>query len=420
VNKSPLKKVKLDAQQRKLWEDTLAALSWVAPGFVHIIYEMLNNTGDDEVALFTEDIAYTAATDGFQIILKPSSFFGYTLMERVFIVLHETMHEILNHCRMSFNLRKVGKVTVAGKTLPYDLMFANIVQDLVINAILIASKLGLYNKAWLFDAKLQAETKDWIDLYFELWKDMPKVSKLDGFDQHMEPNESKGEDPNEAQPRNDTQWEIAVAAGMEIQRAHGKLPQALEHFFDMVLNPKVPWAEHVRGLIARMSNSGGYDWHRLDRRLIVRGIGAPSMTGFGADIIVVGGDTSGSVFMDKTLIARWIGEIGGVIEDLNPREVHVVWCDWEVKRVDICTDPSDVRQMIYKGVPGGGGTSFEPVFRYIEENDLRPDALIYLTDGFGTFPKQQPDFPVVWGNISGKAATYPWGDVVDVPTSAEA
>jgi predicted metal-dependent peptidase len=39
---------------------------------------------------------------------------------------------------------------------------------------------------------------------------------------------------------------------------------------------------------------------------------------------------------------------------------------------------------------------------------------VYLTDGMGTFPAQQPNYPVLWGDIYARRAQYPWGDVVDV------
>ena len=60
---------------------------------------------------------------------------------------------------------------------------------------------------------------------------------------------------------------------------------------------------------------------------MVRGIGAPSVTGHSVDVVVVGTDTSGSIFADKTLLERFIGETAGILEDLNPREVHWVECD---------------------------------------------------------------------------------------------
>ena len=173
MQKARLKKVPLDAKQRRLWEDTLAALSWIAPGLIYIIHTMLANTGDDEVALFTEELEAEAATDGWQLIFKPSMFFQRSLLKRVFIVLHEVMHEMLNHCRAAYYFRRQGKITVGSKSLPWNDTFSNIVQDLGINATLIACKWGEFDKTWLFGPDLKAEETDWIELYFRLWKANP-------------------------------------------------------------------------------------------------------------------------------------------------------------------------------------------------------------------------------------------------------
>jgi predicted metal-dependent peptidase len=464
MRKAGYAKVKLDPKQRRLWDDTLSVLSWVGPGFIHIIYTMLANTGDEEIALFAEELDTPAATDGLQLIFKPSLFFKKNLMKRVFMVLHEVMHAILDHCTVCWYFQQKGVITVAGKSIPYSPIFANVVQDLGINATLIKSQMGEFDPEWLFDPALDAHLSEWVELYFRLWKSMPpppqpKTGKggkpgdgtpkpgqgpdvpgnlpgtgkpdpganqpmLNGpgskvrFDEHLPPGASIGKDAHEAPPRNEIAWQQAVAAAMEIQRQAGKLPGALEHFFDQILKPKIDWTDQVRGELVRISGSGAYNWQRLDRRLAVRGIGAPGITGHSCGLIVLGGDTSGSIFQDKTLTARFIGEMAGMLEDLNPGEMHSVWCDTEVKRVDILHDVDDLRAII-GSIPGGGGTSFVPVFKYIEENDLRPDALIYLTDGDGTFPDHEPDYPVIWGDISGKPDKYKWGKVVFIPTNKD-
>ena len=449
MQKQGFKPVPLTPAQRRMWEDTLAACSYIGPGFVHVIYTMLLNSSDDEVALFTDDISTAAGTDGYQLIFKPDRFFKYTLMERVFIVFHEVMHEILAHCVASYAFMLKGQIVLAGKALPFDQMFANIVQDLGINATLIAAKMGAFNKEWLFREGAGDEMKEWVGLYFEMWKDQPKghmpppshggqgdqkgkggknspknpppnspgAGNAPGrFDEHLEPHQSRGIDPHEAPERNQQAWEQAVNTAMEIQRAHGKLPGALEHFFKEVLKPKVEWTDHMRGEIVRLSGSGAYNWRKLDRRLVVRGIGAPSITGHTCGLVDIGIDTSGSIFQDKTLLARFIGETAGILEDVNPEKVRLMWCDTTIKRVDIIHDMDDLRRVIAV-VPGGGGTDFRPVFDYISDNDERPDVLVYLTDMYGSFPKHEPDYPVIWASISGEKA--PWGKLVRVPVHTE-
>jgi predicted metal-dependent peptidase len=46
---------------------------------------------------------------------------------------------------------------------------------------------------------------------------------------------------------------------------------------------------------------------------------------------------------------------------------------------------------------GGGGTSFIPPFEYLEKNGIDPKCVIYLTDGYGTFPSESDvKVPTMW------------------------
>jgi len=457
MRKGKYPEVDLTPQQKRQWSETLAALNWTAPGFVHIMYTMMTKKNGVDVATFSEKIPAVAATDGMQLLFKPSQFFKLTLMERLFAVCHEISHCIADHCGMGYQMKKRGEVIRNGKKLPYNPMHANIVQDLIINDMLINAGFGTFKKGWLHDTTKATYMDDWVDVYFKTWNNQPpppppppgkeppcedgeggegegegeegqeegeggtgtptgnpQTEPADGqFDQHLDPGDIDGDTPEETKPRDEQEWQQAIAGAVEITKSMGKSNGAFEQFFNGFLEPKVDWREHLRALVARKVGSGGYDFRRPDRRLIVRDIIAPGRSGHGAGVIVIGLDTSGSIFGDPTLIGRWLAELRGILEELSPREVHVVECDMGVSRVTVMTDPSDVDQIAV--LRGGGGTSFEPVFEYVEENDINPDCLLYLTDGYGSFPSQAPKYAVIWGNISGKDATYPFGDVVDVP-----
>ena len=45
---------------------------------------------------------------------------------------------------------------------------------------------------------------------------------------------------------------------------------------------------------------------------------------------------------------------------------------------------------------GGGGTSFDPIFDYIEKNNEDVGGLVYFTDGYGSVRDRSPSFPVLW------------------------
>jgi predicted metal-dependent peptidase len=61
---------------------------------------------------------------------------------------------------------------------------------------------------------------------------------------------------------------------------------------------------------------------------------------------------------------------------------------------------------------GGGGTSFEPIFEWAEQQDRKPDLLVYFTDAKGQFPAHPPAFPVIW-LVKGKAPV-PWGQRIQL------
>lgn len=413
--------IPLDAKQEKAWADTRVALLWHCPAFSHILYTMMDVLPNNKhIAYFTDSVPI-AATDGDCLFLNPATFFNYTLNERVFICAHEIMHCILNHCVMIHGVRKTGKVPYSdGTTLDFNMDLMNVALDLVINDLLIESKVGQYNKDWLHDKNLGVGTDSGLDVYRKLYKKIGgkggggQGPGGKGFDEHLQPGTSGGKDPAQAAQERTaaaTKWATEVAAGMNAARVQGKLPAAMDRALTEILEPKVDWREKIESLFARRLGTGSYNWRALDRRLVVRDIIAPGRSGFGADTVIVGIDTSGSI--GQTEVNMFLAEVGGILEDVRPRRVLVAWCDAKLHRVDEMSEPGDLADAQYKGAPGGGGTSFLPVFEYANQLDGHIDALVYLTDGLGTFPAKAPSYPVIWGDIAG--TKYPFGDVVTIP-----
>jgi len=93
----------------------------------------------------------------------------------------------------------------------------------------------------------------------------------------------------------------------------------------------------------------------------------------------------------------------------------VMWCDAQVGRVDEVEEASQLTML--DKPPGDGGTAFNPVFDEIAEMGLVPDALVYLTDGYGRFPGAAPSYPVIWGTTALEPEKYPFGDVVAIDLS---
>jgi predicted metal-dependent peptidase len=413
----------LTPAQEKAWSDTRAALLWHAPAFSHIFYTLLQNNKSKHGAVFTDDPAIPiAATDGSNLVFNTTDtgFFQFNLNQRVFIVVHEIMHCILNHPVIGMQLRLRGKVTYPdGKELPYEHQPMNQAEDYVINAIISDSKIGQMptdksgKQMGLLDVNVATAKDASLDIYRKIYKKPPPPIS---FDVKLDPGATQGKNPTQAaNERNPAAWATEIASAMSAAKAMGKLPLNLERIFAEFLEPKVDWTEQIRSLFARKVGGGCFDWKKPDRRLITREIYAPGRTGFGAGCVVVGVDTSGSIGQKE--LDMFMAEMAGILDDVQPEKLLIMWCDAEVHRVDECEDTDDLIHVRCKGAPGGGGTSFIPVFEKIEELGVSPEALVYLTDGMGSFPATAPGFPVIWGNIY-PASKYPFGDVVDIPKQA--
>lgn len=433
-----LKQVEITADQERLWEATRAALIWHCPAFTHIFYSMMSKNNGKHNAIFVEKGPIpVAATDGQNIIIEPEAFFALSLSERIFVVAHEIAHGIFGHMELCHKLAMSGKVAYPdGKVIEFDMDTMNKAMDYVINDLLIESKIGSYNTDWLHDPVIATHKDDVLTAYRRIMDKKVKSGGAGGggggagkgsgpgqgqgpgsgqksFDKHMKPGTTTGRDPTQAaNARNEVEWKTAIAGAIASARAQGRLPGALDRALSDTIEPKVDWRDKVIGFFSRKPGGGTYDWRKPDRRLITRNIIAPGRSGFGAGPIVVALDTSGSVGQKECDL--FFGEIYGILEDIRPSKIYIMFCDARVHRVDEVEDSSDLLRIRKQGAPGGGGTSFIPVFQEIDKMGIEPDAVIYLTDGMGSFMREAPPYPVLWGNIY-EGSKYPWGEVVDVP-----
>src|SRR5262249_46241804 len=111
-------------------------------------------------------------------------------------------------------------------------------------------------------------------------------------------------------------------------------------------------------------------------------------------------DTSGSISRDC------LEEIDGELARLSrSRPVHVVECDCQVHRVYRYK-----RRLEH--VQGRGGTDFRPPLEREFLHPLKPELLIYFTDGLVEAPAQPPPCPLIWCLVPGGVVPAPWGRVV--------
>jgi len=132
------------------------------------------------------------------------------------------------------------------------------------------------------------------------------------------------------------------------------------------------------------------DYGFFNKRFIAGGdyLPGPKLADTGSyENVVIAIDTSGSI-SDDTL-GKFASEMLKLFKLYSIKKCHIVWCDSEISSVQ--TFDVDSTFKIEKLKPsGGGGTSFKPPFKWIQQNILKkgktPAFVIYFTDAFGDAP----------------------------------
>jgi len=117
-----------------------------------------------------------------------------------------------------------------------------------------------------------------------------------------------------------------------------------------------------------------------------------------ADDLIIALDTSGSCI---DTMNRFLRESYNILSDMNidsKVNIRIIQCDTKVRDDRIIQSKDDLPDFEhgYK-IKGFGGTSFCPVFDYIEKliqsgEVKRVGGLLYFSDGYGDFPKHPPEY----------------------------
>ena len=198
-------------------------------------------------------------------------------------------------------------------------------------------------------------------------------------------------------------WQIAVEQAETLSKLAGKSPAGLERSLDADKEARVDWRELLRRSWSETSPAD-YSWMRPNRRHIWQGLYLPGITRDGVGEIAIAVDCSGSVSARQ--LSLFEAEIRSILEGQRPERVHVLYFDTCVHRVDVYA----AGQQIRLNPVGGGGTDFRPCFDWLEEQQLQPQMLVFLTDLYGTVPDEEPAYPVLWASTGARDA--PFGQVV--------
>lgn len=341
----------------------------------------------------------TGATDGKRYYYNPEFVDKLTEAEVNFLTVHEVLHPALGH------LWRLGS---------RDRLIWNHATDYCINGMIIESDPSGQNfkmiEGGLYNEKFKGMFSE--EIYDILISDPDYVQKAKAaeaageggtLDDHSLWEDADGDGSGEAE---DWKGRVVQASQVAEGKGIGKLPAAIRRMIKDLVAPQKNWRELLAEFVQQEISD--YGWTPADKRFFgMSDIYSTDiiLPDFSEEVDVVKNivfaiDTSGSIGGKemKTFISECVGcinQYGGKVKG------HLIYCDAQIGAI---YDLEDAEQ----SVPvGGGGTRFEPVFDWVEENLEECAGVVYLTDGMGSYPKQHPYYPVLW--VLTHDYDVPWG-----------
>jgi predicted metal-dependent peptidase len=339
-----------------------------------------------------DDETPTAKTNGVDVIYGRGFVDALSDKALAFLILHENMHKAYRHLVVWEKLHRKNHV------------LANAACDYVINL-----QIRDYDPQ-SFDTEMPTNDEgEIIGLIDEKYRGMDTAQIFallekeqeesggtgygEGFDEHDW--EGAGEIPEEEKEMIANEIEKALRQGAILA---GKMGGNLSREMGELLTPKVDWKEALRDFVK--TTTQGKDqttWKRLHKRYIGMDIIMPSSYDEKVGSILVGIDTSGSIGLEE--LSQFLSEVKCICDEVSPEKIDLLYWDTAVASHEVWQG-TELAGLTESTKPeGGGGTDPSCVPKYMKNENLEPECVIMLTDGY--IGRQDPSewqiqAPIMW------------------------
>jgi predicted metal-dependent peptidase len=200
-------------------------------------------------------------------------------------------------------------------------------------------------------------------------------------------------------------WKQAIqqARVLASSQGQGRLPAGMQRHLGEIADPQIDWRSQLWRYLVRTPT----DFSGFDRRFLHRGLYLDHLEGESVQVFVCI-DTSGSI--DDEQMSLFIGEVSGILSSYPMLDCRLWYADAD------CYGPYTISGI--REIPrpeGGGGTDFRPFFKAAMEawSGDQEAICVYLTDGYGDFPEEMPQLPVLWVIVPGGLPSdeIPYGEI---------
>jgi len=316
---------------------------------------------------------------GCQLTINPEFYNNLSEDHRFGLIKHELLHIAFGH--------------LITRSLYSDHKLFNIAADLEINQYILESKLpegGLLLSSF---PEINLPKKAGTDKYYELLEQAHQDGTSPSLDNLMDHMNGESQychgtwDDFDSLPEADKklmqkqiEHQLKESAEQTVKK-QGNIPGELAELIHRLMHiepPKFDWKAYLRRFAG---NSSVVYTKKLRRKYNKRYAANPGLKIKFKNHILVGVDTSGSVNNDE--LKEFFSELTHMHK--TGHKITVAQCDTKLNSVKEFNPRKDWE------IHGRGGTSFQPVIDYYNENKGQYTALIYLTDGEAYAPENCPN-----------------------------
>lgn len=328
----------------------------------------------------------TAITNGKNIRYNPAFIEKLPIKQVAAIIAHEVLHiSSLHHTRRANR----------------DKAIWNKAADYAINPLLRKAKFQLPDNA-LLDDRFQNMSAE------RIYSILIKENLSEGQDNSAPQNDGNMGDVDdlpetENKQEAEAQVKQTITQAAMTARAQGNLPEFIERIVSETIKAKISWRETLQRFFTEVVKDD-YTWTKPSARYLYSGLYLPSLEvpRLGTTVLIV--DTSYSISNDR------INAFGAEIQEITSSfkiPLTVIYVDTKVQAVQEI-DPDEPICLTPKG---GGGTDFKPGFEFIDDHNLDPEIVVYLTDGECLSFPPAPEYNVLWAQFGDFDFDPPFGEV---------
>jgi predicted metal-dependent peptidase len=331
--------------------------------------------------------------------------------ELAFVVLHETLHKAYRHL---FIWRKLWEQDAQITNMACDYVINLQLVDMDKDQQLLAMPMHEGKVVGLVDERFRGMNAKQV---FDILKEEEPEGGYgsgggDGFDEHdWEGAKELTEEQKEALAKEVDQ---AIRQGIIAhEKLVGKGGGGLNRELEDLMHPEVDWREVLKEFVRSTCNAkDASSWRRVNRRFLGSDVYMPTLIGEKVGHLVIGIDTSGSVGGKE--LSEFLSEVQGIAQEVHPEKVDLIYWDGAVAGHEEY-DGNTVSNIVSSTKPkGGGGTDPTCVMHYLKEKNIKPEAIIMLTDGYIGDWGDDWNAPILWTIVRNSRTYAPVGKTIHI------